>query len=1046
MPIGLCVLDRSLRIMRINESLAGIDGIHADEYLGKTLREVIPFDFSGKIESLARSVVDKGEPLYDIELSESPAPVAGRARSWMAHILPIKADDGQVQAVSIAVEETTKRKLAEDERVRLTAILESTSDLIATTRPDGEVAYMNAAGRRMLGLDDDEDIRGYRIHDAHPEWAFRTVTDEGVPAALRHGIWEGETAVLSRDGREIPVSQVIMTHRSESGEVESISTIMRDISQQKQTEERLRENEANLREAQEIARMGRWDLDLVAGRLVWSDGIFDLFGVSRESFAASYEAFLEMVHPDDRAMVDNAYRTSVESGTPYEIEHRLLMKDGRIKWVSEIGRTEYDETGRPARSFGTVQDITERKLIEEALRISEHKYRKLHESIRDAFVSTDMEGNVKDYNRYYLSMLGYAPEEISSLTYRDVTPEKWHEMEESIVQTQVLRRGYSDVYEKEYRKKDGTVFPVDLRTVLIRDEAGNPAGMWATVRDITERKRMEENLRSSEARFRSYFEQHAFGLTVTSLEKGWIEANDRLCEILGYSRDELMHMTWAELTHPDDLETDVVQFNRVLSGEIDGYSMEKRYIRKDGQPIWTSISVRCSRLADGKPDYFIGIVQDITERKKAEEELDRYRQSLEDLVGIRTIELEEKNKELREEIAERERAEGEKRKIELQLAQAQRIEALDRFAGGIAHDLNNILYPVIINLEELLDMEPHVSSRRDILEQTLKAAHRQGDLVKKILSFSRKSERVVQPVHLRPLLAETVSFLKSTLPSTVSIQQHFSVRADAVMGDPVQLQQVIMNLCKNAADAYGPHQGTIVVGLAKTRITSLHGHQDLREGDYLVLTVKDTGIGMKPEVVDRIFEPFFTTKDVGKGTGMGLSVVHGIVRSHGGAVTVESEQGKGSLFTVYLPVCGTEHRAQAPPAGSTAEVQAKESILLVDDEEIVLSSLTRSLRQSGYRVASFQDGLAALQRFNEEPHEFDLVITDLTMPGITGLELSRKILTVRPDTPVVLCTGYNDIISQDEARSLGIRELLIKPAGTRELKNTISRALRDKLS
>ncbi len=1040
-PIGLCVLDRDLHFTNVNESLAKLDGIPAEEHLGKTPREVVPFDFSGGIESLALSVIEKGEPVYDIEFSESPVPGSGEVRHWSTHMLPVMADDGRVQAVNIAVEDITTRKKTEEERARLIAILESTSDLVATSRTDGTIRYMNPAGRRMLGWDGDEDIQMHSLSDAHPKRALRTAWDEGIPEAFRRGVWEGENTIIYRDGREMPVSQVIMTHRAANGEPEFMSTVMRDISEQKQTEEALRESEANLREAQEIARMGRWELDLVTWQLTWSEGIFALFEISRETFAASYEAFLEFVHPGDRTLVDRAYRESVESKTPYEIEHRLLMKDGRIKWVNEIGRTEYDDTGLPVRSVGIVQEITERKQAEEAMRASEIKYRRLHQNIRDAFVSTDMDGHIKDYNESYLVMLGYSPEELSSFTYKDVTPEKWHAVEADIVEKQVLIKGYSDIYEKEYRKKDGTVFPVELRTILIRDDAGFPVRMWAMVRDITERKRIEEELRKSEARFRSYFELPIIGIAITSLEKGWIEVNDRMCDIMGYPRDELLAMTWAELTHPDDVEADVAQFDRVLSGEIDGYFMDKRFIRKNGETVWASLSVRCVRLADGRPDYFLSVVQDITERKRSEEKISRFNAELEKLVRERTAELEDKHRALQKETEERWKAEEGKRSIESQLAQTQRIEALDRFAGGIAHDLNNILYPIIINTEELLAESPLDSSRHDILNQILKAANRQRDLVKKILSFSRRSEQKLVPIKVAPLMEDTTDFLRSSLPSTIKIKLQIDAPTELIMGDPTQIQQVIMNLCQNATDALESGKGTIEIRLTKTHLEQDHIRREIRAGDYLKLVVRDTGKGIAPDVADHIFEPFYTTKAVGKGTGMGLSVVHGIVNSHGGFISVESQPGQGASFTVYLPVYTGEALAQASSPETGPHMEGKEKILLVDDEEFILTSLQRVLEKTGYRVAAAKDSLEALKLFEKEPYEFDLVITDLTMPNMTGLELSRKVMAVRPELPVILCTGFNDAINEQEASSMGIRELLLKPTDSGELKKIVRRAL-----
>jgi len=291
------------------------------------------------------------------------------------------------------------------------------------------------------------------------------------------------------------------------------------------------------------------------------------------------------------------------------------------------------------------------------------------------------------------------------------------------------------------------------------------------------------------------------------------------------------------------------------------------------------------------------------------------------------------------------------------------------------------------------------------------------------------------------LLKETVSFMRSTLPSTIEIRHHIDTPAEMVLGDATQIQQVIMNLFQNAADAMPSQKGTIDVSLTKTHLEPVRFPGEIRAGDYLELSVRDTGRGVPPEIQDHIFEPFYTTKDFGKGTGLGLSVAHGIVKSLGGAISVESEAGKGALFTVYLPIYAGELGAPEFPAETGGQAGGKETILLVDDEECILVSLKRALDMSGYRVVAVRDSAEALDLFAGEPAGFDLVITDLTMPKMTGIELARKILEISPDIPVILSTGFNDLIDEGEAKSLGIRELLLKPTDIRELKNTIRKAL-----
>ncbi len=518
--------------------------------------------------------------------------------------------------------------------------------------------------------------------------------------------------------------------------------------------------------------------------------------------------------------------------------------------------------------------------------------------------------------------------------------------------------------------------------------------------EVLERRKAEEAIRKSEEQYRLVVDNANEGIIIA--QDGMFRyVNPRMAEMIGHTPEELISKPFADFIHPEDRDTVVDRHLKRIAGHKLPGSYTFRILDREGNIKWLEINAIRIDLF-GKPAT-LNFCMEITERIRVEEE---------------------------------------KKKVEAQLAQAQRIEALDRFAGGIAHDLNNILYPIIINVEELLDEEPQGSFRHDILTQTLKAANRQKDLVRKILSFGRRSEQNMQPIRVGSLLEETIAFVRSTIPSTIEIRYAIDAASDLILGDHIQIQQVIMNLCRNAADALESQKGVIEVRLHNTRLELVHAQQKLQPGEYLQLEVRDTGHGMKPEVMDRIFEPFFTTKGVGQGTGMGLSVAHGIVKSHGGVITVESKEGKGTLFTVCLPVLDGETQARAYFADrSGPSLQGKESILLVDDEELVLSSLQRALKMSGYRVSALKDGREAVRAFEKSPDEFDLVITDLTMPGMTGIELSRKILDIRPDIPVILCTGFNDAVDDQEARSLGIRELLLKPAGSTELKNAIRRVL-----
>jgi signal transduction histidine kinase/CheY-like chemotaxis protein len=381
-------------------------------------------------------------------------------------------------------------------------------------------------------------------------------------------------------------------------------------------------------------------------------------------------------------------------------------------------------------------------------------------------------------------------------------------------------------------------------------------------------------------------------------------------------------------------------------------------------------------------------------------------------------------------------------RVQQQLRQFQKIEALGTLAGGIAHDFNNILNPIFINTElALLGNDLDAESRRN-LETVLKAAERGRDLVKQIITFSRQKERERKPSKVTPVLLEALKFIRASLPSTIEIKEDLGAETGSILSDPAQIHQVVMNLVNNAAYAMRDRGGVLAVRLAEVEVdaevTALHS--DLKPGSYLRLTVTDTGTGMKPEVMERAFDPFYTTKKPGEGSGMGLAVVHGIVKDQGGAITVYSEVGKGSSFNVFFPRL---MRAEAAPAVEAAPpAGGRERILLVDDEAVQIDSVKNMLERLGYAVTTASNGEAALEVFRKDPGFFDLVITDQTMPSITGIELAKKLLLIRPGLPIVLCTGFSEIVDAGAAQRAGIRGFQMKPFSLREMAETVRSALK----
>ena len=552
--------------------------------------------------------------------------------------------------------------------------------------------------------------------------------------------------------------------------------------------------------------------------------------------------------------------------------------------------------------------------------------------------------------------------------------------------------------EVTHRRNDSSTFDANLCVAPIVDAEEKVQGAVAIIADISERKQAEESLRESEERYRQLSEISPNA--IVSHCDGIIEyVNPAGVEMFGVSSpEELIGKLQLDLIHPDDLEESKQRRQKIIEEGGIAPPRQHRILTRDGKVVDVESSGTAFKHR-GKI-IFQTIFQDITERKHLEE----------------------------------------------QLRQAYKMEAIGTLAGGIAHDFNNILTPIIVQSElALMDIEEK-SPIRFNLQEVLKAGLRAKDLVKQILTFSRQSEQQPIPLKITPSIKEAIKLLRASLPTTIEIQLDLNGGEDTVIADPTQIHQVLMNLCTNAGHAMRDKGGILNVSLDTVEVDPefASGHAGLEPGSYLKLAVSDTGHGISPEVLDRIFDPFFTTKDRSEGTGMGLAVVHGIIKSYGGEITVESELGKGTTFMIFFP--GVTTVVTDEPEIAEKLPMGNERILLVDDEEGMVDALRKMLSRLGYQVVEKTSSIEALEVFGAAPDRFDLVITDQTMPNKTGMELAKIILSIRSNIPIILCTGFSESVNEESAKAMGISAFVMKPIVMRDIAHTIREVLNPALS
>ncbi|NWF36311.1 PAS domain S-box protein [Mariprofundus sp. KV] len=763
--------------------------------------------------------------------------------------------------------------------------------------------------------------------------------------------------------------------------------------QREQTEEMLLKAETLHEEAQSVAHIGHWELDLINDKLFWSDENYRIFGVEPGS-VNTYETFLERVHPDDLDDVNSAFTASLDNRTAYNIEHRLLMADGAVKWVHEQCRTEYSE-GKAIRSIGTVQDITRRKLAELEVIASRDRFSSIVEMAEHAIISINQHQEVILFNRAAEIMFDYSEADLLGNHLDQLIPERFREGHGRGVEAFKRDDSESTVHHRSSGlyglRKSGEEFPVEIS--ISKVVVGNDVIMTVMIRDMSEQVAAQAEQRKMLMAIREAGE----AVMITDRNAVIEYVNPAFCEMTGYQSEEVLGKDPSVLkSHAQDPAFYKELWQTITSGNVWHGTLVDR--RKDGSFYPALMSVAPIHNEDGEITHFVSLQQDMTEHEK----------------------------------------------LEAQFLQAQKMEAIGTLVGGIAHDFNNMLAALQGNVylaKRKVD-DPDVVA--DKLEKVDKLSARAADMVHQLLTFARKDMVELRALPINTFIKEGLKLASSAIPENIRVSKAVTEQKMLVKGDATQLQQVVMNLLNNAHDAVaGSENPSISVSLECYEATeAFHQlHPEVAGDRFAHLVVADNGSGIPSELIGKVVEPFFTTKGVGKGTGLGLAMVYGAVQTHGGLLEIESEEGQGTTIHIYLPLL-QEQRSEERESNEKAVAGSGQTVLLVDDDAGILGTVAEVLRTLGYLVVEASNGAIALDCYREHQDKIAIVLTDMVMPVMGGVELVQQIRQSGSDVPVIMMTGYDFSSCGEEVERFEHFTLLNKPVAIHELSRLMHQMLK----
>lgn len=751
-----------------------------------------------------------------------------------------------------------------------------------------------------------------------------------------------------------------------------------EIEKRKLTEAALEEANTKFTKAQELGKVGNWEYNVITHEISGSQEAKKIFGFNFNTDSFTTESIKSCI--PDAGHIRQAMANLIRKNTPYSLEFDIITKDNsEHRTITSLAEVERDESGNALRIHGIIQDITERKKMEDALRESEDMHRALVKGLPDIVMRFDRNCRHLFVSENVCELVEMQAEQFIGKTHSELgfSVEQCTFWENSI--KKVFAKGIPLEIEYAFESKKGQIIN-NWRLIPERDNKGLVKSVLSLNRDITAHRTAESNYQTLFREMLEGFASHEIICDDTGIpvDYRFLAVNPAFEQMTGLESETIIGKTALDIL-PDTENYLIETYGRVaLTGEHAHFDMYSAGLQKH-------FEISVFRPA---PKQFACVLTDITERKTA----DREREFLQS-----------------------------------QLIQAQKMEAIGTLAGGIAHDFNNILGAMLGYTEMVReDSIPGSLAARD-LDQILAAGNRAKDLVKQILAFSRQTETKKMNIQPALIVNETIKLLRASIPTTIAINQDIDTESDHILADPTQIHQILMNLGTNAFHAMEENGGTLSISLKNETLSQkdLLAEPSVRPGRFIRLMIADTGTGIKPELLEKIFEPYFTTKETGKGTGMGLAITHGIVKSYGGFITCESRIDEGTIFCINLP---SSNEKNSPDDGIAESISAGgERILLIDDEQMLAELGQTMLERLGYTVTVRMGSLEALATFESQPDAFDLVITDQTMPEMTGIDMAQRMLQIRPDLPVILCTGHSSIELEEKVASENIKGFALKP-------------------